>query len=309
MSLLVVGSMAYDDVITPATEVHDALGGSATFFAAAASFFTPVNLVAAVGEDFNPNEIDFLRDRGVDLDGLQIETGKTFRWKGRYLANMNDRETLFTHLNVFENFNPRIPAKYRRSDYVFLANISPELQLNVVAQVDKPRFIAMDTMNFWISGTPGPLREILKRVDALVVNDSEIRELSGEENLIRASRLVQSMGPRTLIVKKGEHGALLVHDDSYFFCPAFPVEKLQDPTGAGDTFAGGFMGYLALCGQVTEENLRCAVVFGTAVASFLVEDFSCNRLRSLSRKEILGRVDALRAMTRFDLDPNGLAEA
>ncbi len=309
MSLLVVGSMAYDDVITPAAEVHDALGGSATFFAAAASFFSPVNLVAVVGEDFNQEEIAFLRERGVDLDGLQVESGKTFRWKGRYLANMNDRETIFTHLNVFESFNPRIPEKYRHSDFLFLANISPELQLNVMAQVDKPRFIAMDTMNFWITGTPGPLQEILKRVDALVVNDSEIRELSGEENLIRASRRVQAMGPRTLIIKQGEHGALLVHGDRYFFCPAFPVDKLQDPTGAGDTFAGGFMGYLALCGQVSDENLRRAVVFGTAVASFLVEDFSCNRLRSLDRKEILGRVDALRAMTRFDMDPYGLAGA
>ncbi|HNW59041.1 MAG TPA: PfkB family carbohydrate kinase [bacterium] len=308
MSLLVVGSMAYDDVITPAAAVSDALGGSATFFAAAASFFTSVNLVAVVGEDFQQEEIAFLRDRGVDLDGLQVEPGQTFRWKGRYLENMNDRETIFTHLNVFEQFNPRIPEKYRNSDFVFLANISPELQLSVITQVHQPRFVALDTMNYWITGTPGPLREILKKVDALVVNDSEIRELSGEDHIIRASRAVQAMGPRTLIIKRGEHGALLAHDENYFFCPAFPVEHLQDPTGAGDTFAGGFMGYLARCGQVNEETLRRAVVYGTAVASFVVEDFSCKRLRDLSRREILSRVDALHAMTRFDTDAFGLAE-
>ncbi|HOY45044.1 MAG TPA: PfkB family carbohydrate kinase [bacterium] len=302
MSLLVVGSMAYDDVITPAAEARDALGGSATFFAAAASYFTPVNLVAVVGEDFKHEEIAFLRERGVDLDGLTVEAGKTFRWKGRYLANMNDRETIYTHLNVFERFDPRLPELYRESEFVFLANISPALQHSVISQVHRPKFVAMDTMNFWITGAPDALRETLKLVDALVVNDSEVRELSGEDNLIIASRLVQQMGPRTLIIKKGEHGALMVHGESYFFCPAFPVARLKDPTGAGDTFAGGLMGYLALSGKVTEENLRRAVVFGTALASFAVEDFSCNRLRSLDRKEILGRVDALRAMTRFEKD-------
>ena len=302
MSLLVVGSMAYDDVITPSAEARDALGGSAAFFAAAASYFTPVNLVAVVGEDFKHEEIAFLRERGVDLDGLTVERGKTFRWKGRYLANMNDRETIYTHLNVFEQFDPRLPELYRESEFVFLANISPALQHNVISQVRRPKFIAMDTMNFWIAGAPDALRETLKLVDALVVNDSEVRELSGEDNLIVASRLVQRMGPRILIIKKGEHGALMVHGDSYFFCPAFPVAHLKDPTGAGDTFAGGLMGYLALSGTVTRDNLRRAVVFGTALASFVVEDFSCNRLCCLERKEILSRVDALRAMTRFGKD-------
>jgi sugar/nucleoside kinase (ribokinase family) len=308
MSLLVVGSMAYDDVITPVTEVVDALGGSATFFSAAASYFSPVNLVAVVGEDFKREEIAFLHGRGVDLDGLRTEPGKTFRWKGRYLANMNDRETLFTHLNVFEQFNPELPDKYRASEFVFLANISPELQLNVIAQVHKPRFVAMDTMNFWITGAPAALREILQKVDALVANDSEVKELAGEDNLIRASRIVQEMGPQTLIIKKGEHGALMAHGGTYFYCPAFPVDQLVDPTGAGDTFAGGFMGYLALSGLVNEENLRRAVVFGSALASFVVEDFSCNRMRDLSRREILSRVDALRAMTRFDIDTQWLAK-
>ncbi len=302
MSLLVVGSMAYDDVITPAAEARDALGGSATFFAAAASYFTPVNLVAVVGDDFKHEEIAFLRERGVDLGGLTVEAGKTFRWKGRYLANMNDRETIYTHLNVFEHFDPQLPEAYRESEFVFLANISPELQHGVISQVRKPKFVAMDTMNFWITGTPDALRRTLKLVDALVVNDSEVRELSGEDNLIIASRLVQKMGPRTLIIKKGEHGALMVHGDNYFFCPAFPVARLKDPTGAGDTFAGGLMGYLALSGMVSEENLRRAVVFGTALASFVVEDFSCGRLRGLSHREILSRVDALRAMTKFDKD-------
>ena len=302
MSLLVVGSMAYDDVITPAREAQDALGGSATFFAAAASYFTPVNLVAVVGDDFKHEEITFLRERGVDLEGLQVDAGKTFRWKGRYLANMNDRETIYTHLNVFENFNPLLPEKYRASEFVFLANISPALQMSVISQVKAPRFVAMDTMNFWITGAPDDLRKILRQVHALVVNDSEVKELSGEDNLIKASRLVQEMGPQTLIIKKGEHGALMVHGENYFYCPAFPVEQLNDPTGAGDTFAGGFMGYLALSGSVNEQNLRSAVVFGSALASFVVEDFSCERLRSLSRKEILSRVDAMRAMTRFDED-------
>jgi sugar/nucleoside kinase (ribokinase family) len=302
MSLLVVGSMAYDDIITPVAEANNALGGSATFFAAAASYFTPVNLVAVVGEDFKHAEIDFLRQRGVDLDGLKIESGKTFRWKGRYLANMNDRETIFTHLNVFETFNPQLPEKYCDSQYVFLANISPDLQCSVISQIHKPRFVALDTMNFWITGSLDALRRTLKLVDALVVNDAEVKMLSGEDNLIKASRLVQEMGPQTLIIKKGEHGALMVHEKSYFYCPAFPVEKLNDPTGAGDTFAGGFMGYLALTDSISEENLRRAVVFGSALASFVVEDFSCNRLRSLSHSEILGRVNALRAMTMFDDD-------
>ncbi len=303
MSLLVVGSMAYDDIITPAKEANNALGGSATYFSAAASFFTPVNLVAVVGEDFAHQEIAFLRERGVDLDGLKTEPGKTFRWKGRYLSNMNDRETIFTHLNVFESFNPQLPEKYRDSQYVFLANISPELQHSVISQVRKPRFVAMDTMNFWITGSLQALRRTLSQVNALVVNDSEIKMLSGEDNLIKACRIVQEMGPQTLIIKKGEHGALMVHDKSYFYCPAFPVELLLDPTGAGDTFAGGFMGYLALTDSVSEENLRRAVVFATAMASFCVEDFSVGRMRDLSRDEISGRVNALRAMTTFDEDP------
>lgn len=306
MSLLVVGSMAYDDIETPRAQVQDALGGSATFFSTAASYFSPVNLVAVVGEDFKHEAIAFLRDRGVDLDGLTTETGKTFRWKGRYLANMNDRETIYTHLNVFETFNPVLPEKYRDSEFVFLANISPELQYHVMTQVRKPKFVAMDTMNFWITGSLESLRRTLGVVDALLINDSEVKMLSEEDNLFIAARRVQAMGPRTLIIKKGEHGALLVHGQSYFQCPAFPVESLNDPTGAGDTFAGGFMGYLAMSGDVTEENLRRAVVFGSALASFCVEDFSIGRLQSLSKAEIIARVEALRQMTCFSEDKDWL---
>ena len=309
MSLLVVGSMAYDDIITPVAEAMDSLGGSATYFSAAASYFAPVNLVAVVGDDFDYQEIDFLHQRHVDLEGLESVPGKTFRWKGRYLEDMNDRETIFTHLNVFENFNPRLPEKYRDSRFVFLANISPDLQYNVISQVRQPQFVAMDTMNFWITGAPEDLRRTLQSVDALIVNDSEIKLLSGESNIIKGCQIVQAMGPQTLIIKKGEHGAFMVHGESHFFCPAFPVETLADPTGAGDTFAGGFMGYLALTGSVSEESLRRAVVFGTAMASFVVEDFSVNRMRHLTRSEILQRIRKLRAMTHFTEDADWPIEA
>ncbi|MBN2355610.1 sugar kinase [candidate division KSB1 bacterium] len=303
-SVLVVGSVAYDSIETPQANVEEALGGSATFFAAAASYFVPVNLVAVVGDDFRHNEIAFLNQRQVDLEGLRTEPGKTFRWKGRYLQNMNDRETIYTHLNVFATFNPLLPDKYRNSSFVFLANISPELQYNVVQQVYRPKFVAMDTMNFWISGSMDALLRTLAVVDGLLINDSEVKQLSGEENLFTGARKIQAMGPKTLIIKKGEHGALMVHGDEHFYCPAFPVTSLLDPTGAGDTFAGGFMGYLARTDLITMENLRRAVVFGSALASFCVEDFSVGRLMNLSREEIHNRVLVLRKMTDFAIDPD-----
>jgi sugar/nucleoside kinase (ribokinase family) len=296
MSLLVVGSMAYDSVETPFETVDEALGGSATFFSAAASYFLPVNLVAVVGDDFDMEVIAFLRDKGVDLSGLIVEAGKTFRWKGRYLENMIDRETIYTHLNVFEKFNPVLPEGYRKSRYVFLANISPDLQYNVIEQIVAPRFVAMDTMNFWISGTPDSLKRTLSVVDALLINDSEVRELSGENNIFTGVRIIQAIGPKTLIIKKGENGALLIHENDRFFCPAYPVEKLSDPTGAGDTFAGGFMGYLAKHDDLSFESLKRAVVFASALASFCVEAFSVDRLKALTASEITGRVRELHSM-------------
>ncbi len=299
MSLLVVGSVAYDSIITPRAQADEVLGGSATFFATAASHFTPVNLVAVVGDDFKHQEIEFLRARQVNLDGLQTVPGKTFRWKGRYLDNMNDRETIYTHLNVFETFKPVLPESYRNSSFVFLANIGPELQYDVMQQVAKPRFVAMDTMNFWIAGAPEALAKILRLVDCLIINDAEVKELSGESNLFIGAKKIQEKGPATLIIKKGEHGALLVHGASYFYCPAFPVTTLFDPTGAGDTFAGGFMGYLAKSGQATEDNLRRAVVYGSALASHCVEGFGVSAIKALHFADIQRRADALTEMMRI----------
>jgi len=308
MSVLVVGSMAYDSVETPFAKIDDALGGSATFFSAATSYFAPVNLVAVVGEDFNFKDIDFLKQKNVDLSGLTTEPGKTFRWSGKYLDNMNDRETLDTQLNVFEKFNPVLPEKFKDSDYVFLANINPDLQYNVIQQVNRPKFVAMDTMNFWITGFLPDLKKTLSVVDALVINDSEVRLLSGENNIFKGARIIQDMGPKTLIIKKGEHGAILIHNNSYFTCPAIPVENLFDPTGAGDTFAGGFMGYLAMSNNINEDNLRRAIVVGTVMASFLVEDFSVNRIKNLTKTEIQQRIKTLLNLLQVKEDNNWVKE-
>jgi len=304
MSVLVVGSMAYDSVETPFAKVDDTLGGSATFFAAAASYFAPVNLVAVVGDDFNFADIDFFKNKPVDLEGLKTEPGKTFRWSGKYLNNMNDRETLDTQLNVFEKFNPVLPQKYRNSEYVFLANINPDLQYNVVQQVHKPKFVAMDTMNFWINDYLPDLKRTLKVVDALVINDSEVKLLSGNSNIFKGAKIIQEMGPKTLIIKKGEHGAILIHNNAYFNCPAIPVEDLFDPTGAGDTFAGGFMGYLAMTDKVNLDTLKRAMIMGTVMASFLVEDFSVNRIKDLSKAEIQARAKVLLTLMQVEEDGN-----
>ncbi|NOZ57728.1 MAG: sugar kinase [Calditrichaeota bacterium] len=302
MSLVVVGSVALDTVTTPAGKVEDALGGSALYFAAAASLLGPVSVVAVVGEDFPEEEIEFLKERGVDFRGLEKRPGKTFRWGGVYSEDLNQRETLFTHLNVFEDFSPSLPDAYRDAPFLFLANIHPRLQSQVLDQMRRLRFVAMDTMNFWIEGTPDELAAVLKRVQMLVINDSEARQLSGESQLLKAVRATREKGPQTVVVKKGEHGALLAHGDSLFWAPAYPVENVVDPTGAGDTFAGGMMGYLARAGEVTEATLRRAVMYGTALASFCVEDFSMRRLKTLTLEEVAERLRALQEMTRFDLE-------
>lgn len=300
MSLLVVGSVAYDTVETPFGKVDQALGGSAIYFSAAASFFAPVRLVAVVGEDFDRSQLCFLQERQVDLTGLTVQRGKTFRWAGRYDYDLNTRETLYTHLNVFENFVPNLPESYRDSQYLFLANIGPQLQMRVLEHVAKPRLVALDTMNYWIDNTPTVLRQTLQKVDVLIINDGEARQLAQEPNLLRAARALLRLGPTTVVVKKGEHGALMVTGESCFWAPAYPLETLCDPTGAGDTFAGGFLGYLADTGDLSEQNLRRAVVYGSVLASFCVEKFSVDRLRELTPEEIQERYNAFLQLTKVD---------
>ncbi len=300
MGILVVGSAALDTVETPFGTVEDALGGSAIYFSAAASYFAPVNLVAVVGDDFPKEKIEFLKKKNVDFNGLEVADGKTFRWGGKYGFDLNDRDTLFTHLNVFEKFEPKIPDSYKNSEYIFLANIGPDLQMDVLKQIQSPKLVALDTMNYWIGGNLPALRETLKHVDVLIVNDSEVRQLAYEANLVKASKIVQEMGPKTLIIKKGEHGALLITRDSFFWAPAYPLEFIYDPTGAGDTFAGGFMGYMAKSDDISIDNLKRAVVFGSAMASFCVEKFSLERLENLTDDLIRKRFHEFWQMTNFD---------
>jgi sugar/nucleoside kinase (ribokinase family) len=300
MSILVVGSVAFDTVETPFGKAEKVLGGSASFFSVAASFFAPVELVGVVGADFGDKELQAFRGRDIDLAGLERMDGKTFHWQGKYSYDLNARETIATDLNVFEHFKPKIPPAYRKADHVFLGNIDPVLQLEVLNQVEKPRLVACDTMNFWIAGKAEELRATLSRVDVLLVNDAEARQLSGEWNVVKAARAIRAMGPRTLVVKKGEHGVLMFSDDGSFAAPAFPLEEVFDPTGAGDTFAGGFIGYLAGAGDSREDTLRRAVVMGSALASFCVEDFSLDRLLRLTRAEIDERFRRFKQLTHFE---------
>jgi sugar/nucleoside kinase (ribokinase family) len=300
MSVLVVGSVALDTVETPFGSAIDALGGSATFFSAAASVFCPVQLVGVVGDDFPMHELEFLRTRGVDTSGVEQAAGESFRWSGVYSFDLNSRETRETRLGVFADFKPRIPAEFRDAEWVFLGNIDPELQLEVLEQVRSPRFVACDTMNFWIEGKREALLELMKRVDVLMVNDSEARELSGDYNLLRAARWIQERGPSSVIVKKGEHGAILFTGSMIFFAPGFPLEEVFDPTGAGDAFAGGFLGYLARTGSTDAEHLRRAMIYGSALGSFAVEKFSVDRLRTLEIDEIHARVRLFREYTAFE---------
>ena len=300
MAILVVGSVAYDTVETPFGTAKRVLGGSASFFAVAASFFVPVNLVAVVGEDFGESELAAFAGRGIDLEGLERAPGLTFHWQGRYSYDLNSRDTVCTDLNVFEAFQPKIPPRYRQSENVFLGNIDPELQRRVLDQVEQPRLVACDTMNFWITGKPEELRRTLERVDVLLLNDAEARQLSGEWNLVKAARAIRALGPRTLVVKKGEHGVLMFGDQGSFAAPAYPLEEVFDPTGAGDTFAGGFVGYLAAAETLDDGALRRAVVMGSTMASFCVEAFSLDRLLRLQRAEIDERYRLFKKLTHFE---------
>ncbi len=301
MSILVVGSVAYDSLETPFGKAEKTLGGSATYISLASSYFAgPVQLVGVVGTDFTDDDIQLLRSRDIDLEGLQFDkTGKTFFWAGRYHYDLNKRDTLDTQLNVFEHFDPIIPASYANSKYVCLGNIAPNLQLKVLDQVKNPKLVVMDTMNFWIEGAREDLVEALKRVDVLIINDSEARELADEPNLIKAAEKVREMGPDTLIIKKGEHGALLFTDSTIFSAPAFPVVDIYDPTGAGDTFLGGFIGWLARTDDISETNMRRAVVFGSVMASYCVEEFGTERLTNLKRDDIDVRYRAFRNLSKI----------
>ena len=304
MSVLVVGSLALDSIETPFGAAKDALGGSAVYIAVAASYFAnPIRLVGVVGGDFPKSGTDFLHERDIDVDGLQVVPGgKTFRWAGKYRYDLNERDTLSTELNVFEKFDPRIPEVYRKSRCVCLGNIDPLLQRRVLDQMENPRFVVCDTMNYWIERRNKELRETLREITILILNDSEARLLSREPNLIKAARVIRGMGPSVVIIKKGEHGALLCTENLVFSAPAYPMENIFDPTGAGDSFAGGFVGWLARTDDMSEENLKRAVIYGSTLASFCVEKFGVDGLRDLTYLQIQDRFREFRELSRFDED-------
>lgn len=300
MPLCVVGSIAFDSVETPTEKRDDVLGGSAVFFSYAASFFTTVRLAGVVGEDWPSQHTDMLRSRGIDTDGLQIVPGgKTFRWRGKYLRNMNDRETLDLQLNVLKDFNPVLPEAYRKAKFVFLANGSPVLQAKVLDQCKEASLVVADTMDHYIRTEHEALLELLKRLDGLVVNDSEAKLLTDDDNLVRAGRTIRAMGPKFVVIKKGEHGAMFFGDGETYVLPAYPTERVVDPTGAGDSFAGGMMGYLAEKGEFSPRTLKEAMAYGTLTASFTVEDFSLDRLQQISRADLDRRLEEYKQMLRF----------
>lgn len=301
MSMLIVGSVAYDGIETPFGKRDRILGGSATYLSLTSSYFTTdIRLVGVVGHDFAEADLALFRERNVDLEGLQVDlTGKTFFWAGRYHYDLNSRDTLDTQLNVFEHFNPVIPVRLRNSKIVCLGNIAPKLQSMVLDQVDNPQLVICDTMNFWIEGAKDDLVETLKRVDVLIINDSEARQLSGEPNLVKAASLIRDMGPKTLIIKKGEHGALLFVGEEIFSAPAFPVLDIYDPTGAGDTFMGGFAGWLSRTDDFSAENMRRAVIYGSVMASYCVEKFGPERLLNLSEEAVDLRYQAFRELSQI----------
>jgi sugar/nucleoside kinase (ribokinase family) len=300
MSLLITGSVALDSVKTPLQEHHDLLGGSASYAAVAASFFGPVQMLAIVGTDFPEKYLALYRKHGIDLDGLQIADGKTFRWSGEYEWDLNKRRTLSVELNVFETFQPTLPDAYKGTPYVFLANISPQLQMHVLTQVVAPKFIVADTMDLWIETQRDALTDLLRKVDCLVLNESEAREFTKETSLIKAGRLLLKMGPKYVVIKKGEHGSILFGNDFFFSAPAYPLEDIHDPTGAGDCFAGAFTGYLTRANSIEHESLRKAVIYGSVIASYCVEDFSLTRLQSLTEAQINERYGLFKSMSHFD---------
>ena len=301
MSLLVVGSMAFDSIRSPFGEVEKVVGGSATYFSLAASYLAPVRLVSVVGADFPPEVVRMLGTRGIDTRGLATAEGKTFQWKGYYEYDLNTAHTVTTELNVFRDFAPVLPEDYRDTPFVFLGNIAPSLQMEILRQVRRPKLVALDTMNYWIESSPGPLREAIAKVDILMVNEGEIRMLTGEYNLVRAARTVLGWGPSRVVVKRGEYGVLHLSDGAIFAAPAYPLETIFDPTGAGDSFAGGFMGYLAGRGggEPTDMDFRLATMYGSAIASFTVEAFSTEKLQNLTAEEISERLGSFLTLTEF----------
>src|SRR3954470_16015850 len=300
MSLLVVGSVALDSVETPFGKAEEVLGGSANFFSASACNLTPVQVVGVVGDDYPVEKLEPLKRRGVDYGGLERAHGRSFRWRGRYRHDLNVAETLETHLGVFSNFRPKIPPAFRRAEYVFLGNIDPRLQLDVLTQIERPKLVACDTMNFWIESRRPELLELLGRVDLITLNEGEARQLTEKYNLIKAARWIMSKGPKLVIVKKGEHGAFMFSEREIFFAPAYPLEDVFDPTGAGDSFAGGFMGYLARSGDLSERSLRRAVVYGSAMGSFAVEKFSIERLLEVGQDDVNARVREFHRLVSFE---------
>jgi len=301
MSLLVVGSMAFDSIRSPFGEVEKVVGGSATYFSLAASYLAPVRLVSVVGADFPPEVLRMLGTRGIDTRGLAVAEGKTFHWKGYYEYDLNTAHTVTTELNVFRDFSPVLPEEYRDTPYVFLGNIAPSLQMEILRQVRRPTLVALDTMNYWIESSPGPLREAIGKVDILMVNEGEIRMLTGEYNLVKAAKLVLGWGPSRVVIKRGEYGVLHLSDSAMFAAPAYPLETIFDPTGAGDSFAGGFMGYLAGLGarEPADMDFRLATMYGSAIASFTVEAFSTEKLQNLTAEDISERLGSFLALTEF----------
>jgi sugar/nucleoside kinase (ribokinase family) len=305
MSLITVGTMAFDAIETPFGKIDKIIGGSATYVAYAASnFVQPVLQISIVGEDFPKEEMDQLKKRGVQLEGVEIVPGKkSFFWSGRYHEDMNTRETLVTDLNVLADFDPRVPESYQGSEFLMLGNLMPKLQLNVIQELrERPRLIAMDTMNFWMETAMDDLKVVLKQIDMLIVNDAEARQLSAQFSLIKAAKIILKMGPKFLIIKKGEHGALLFHGDEVFYAPALPLEDVFDPTGAGDTFAGGFMGHIAKTGDISFENMKRGIIVGSAMASFCVEKFGPTRLKEITKEDIDNRIRQFRQLVSFDIE-------
>lgn len=301
MPILVVGSVAFDSLQTPFGKAERCLGGSATYFSVAASFFTPVELVAVVGEDFTDEDMEVFRGRDIRLDGLQRVAGaKTFFWSGEYGYDLNVAKTRDTQLNVFADFSPRLTENQRKADVLFLANIDPELQLDVLRQAERPRLVALDTMNYWISSKHEALERVFREVDLIVINEAEVRQFTGEANLVKGCRQILALGPSTLVVKRGEYGVLMITREEIFAAPAYPLENVFDPTGAGDTFAGGFLGFLASREKIHDSELRRAIIFGSVLASFTVEKFSLDRLRELTTREVHERYQAFRRLTHFE---------